>query len=65
MLRYERRHLRHLLKDQPLGSIARKAGLSRRTLHNLRRGIGVPRADSLGRLASVLGVSVESFFEGS
>jgi len=62
MLRYERRRLQRLLRGQPLKALAQSSRLSLRTLRYLQQGVTVPRADSLGRLASVLGVGVETFF---
>lgn len=63
-MRYDRRALKRLREERGLElvDLAKRCGLGLRTLYYLDRGITVPRADTLGRLAHGLRVGVEEFF---
>lgn len=62
--RYDRRALKRIIAARALDEVelARAAGLSDRTVYYIARGVTDPKASTLAKLASVLGVSVEDFF---
>lgn len=59
---YDRRALRRLLKDQDLDALAAETRLNRRTLWYLQRGVTEPKASTLARLATALGVEPNAFY---
>lgn len=61
---YDRRALARLLRAKDLddGQVAASARMSQRQLVYLRRGVCVPRADTLAALATALGVDPNAFF---
>ena len=49
-------------RDIRLEDLADRAQVSARQLRNIENGAGVPRADTLARIASALHVGVQAFF---
>lgn len=64
MVSYDKRALRRLLVAAGIDEmeIAERSGLKRQTVNYIARGMTVPRATTLAKIASALGVSVEAFF---
>jgi transcriptional regulator with XRE-family HTH domain len=64
MKRYDRKAIRRLREERglDLNAMIARSGLGARTLYYLDRGITVPRADTLARLAAALDVAVDSFY---
>lgn len=65
MVRYNRRALKRLLGERGLrpDAVARQARLSRQTVYYIVLGATVPKADTLAKIATALGVGVDSFFQ--
>lgn len=63
-MKYDKRALRRLRTEKGLtrDEVARLAKLGSRTIYYLDKGMTSPRADTLARLATGLGVSVTAFF---
>lgn len=53
------RKIREHRGDQRQAFIAARAGISERHLRNIEKGVTVPSADVLGRIADALGVSID------
>lgn len=54
---YQERH------GTPTAALARRAGVSRMTMHNWRDGINKPQVDKLSGLAQVLGCDVSELLD--
>lgn len=63
--RYDKRAPRRLREATGLAleAAAAKAGLARQTLMYLERGMTVPRADTMAKLARVYGVDINAFYK--
>jgi transcriptional regulator with XRE-family HTH domain len=63
MLTYNRVAIRtlRLAREIDTDTLGRRARLTGRAIRAIERG-SIPRADTLGRIASVLGVGVETFY---
>ena len=64
IVRYDPKALRRCRRKQAIGQgeLAHRARLSLRGLGYLEHGLHEPRAGTLARLASALGVSIDAFF---
>jgi transcriptional regulator with XRE-family HTH domain len=65
--RFEPRSIkRHrVARGLSLGECARRADIADQTLRYLERGVTHPRADTIARLASVLGVTPNDFYKAT
>ena len=62
---YDRRAVRQAIRAAGgPGPLAEKAGIGRQALSYWMRGLVIPRADNLAKLASALGTSPAAFFSG-
>lgn len=63
-MKYDKRALRRLRRQRgwEVSGLAKKTRLSPRTVYYLDKGMTVPTADTLAKLATVLDVSIEDFF---
>ena len=65
MLTYDRRALKRLMAERGLDpeQVSRLAGIARPTVSYLSRGVTVPKASTMAKLATALQVEVGVFFQ--
>lgn len=63
-MKYNRRSIRKLRLERGLGlgETAKAARITERTLIYIEKGFSDPRASTLGKLATVFGVTVDAFY---
>ena len=66
-MRYNQWALKGLMAERGLDAtkVAALTGLARPTISYIARGVTIPKADTLGKLARALGVSVVDFYKAA
>lgn len=64
-MRYDKFALRRLRKSKGIevDELAHRAKVARGTVHYADRGVTIPRADTLAKFATALGVEIQDFYD--